>query len=226
MRRFVLASLLVSSAVAVAAPAAAQITTFTNRGAFAGAAAPLSTVDFESFATDTSFRTSPVDAGPFSVRVVGTTASNTSYNFVDVAPAASSESDVNGTNNLRVFTDATSSFFFQFDNPTTAFGADFRSFNDSSLRTLIFVDGMQITPPVSPMSGALTFFGFTSTSAFSTVEFRGVQNDVFGIDDVSFSRATAAVPEPATWAMMLFGFGGLGYSMRRRSSAGSRVRYA
>ncbi|WP_246167336.1 PEPxxWA-CTERM sorting domain-containing protein [Sphingomonas piscis] len=27
---------------------------------------------------------------------------------------------------------------------------------------------------------------------------------------------TAAVPEPATWAMMLLGFGGIGYSMRRR----------
>jgi serralysin len=28
--------------------------------------------------------------------------------------------------------------------------------------------------------------------------------------------STAAVPEPATWAMMLLGFGAVGYSMRRR----------
>jgi hypothetical protein len=34
------------------------------------------------------------------------------------------------------------------------------------------------------------------------------------------------VPEPATWAMMLFGFGGLGYAMRRRSAPGMRVRFA
>jgi len=27
---------------------------------------------------------------------------------------------------------------------------------------------------------------------------------------------TAAVPEPATWAMMLLGFGGIGFAMRRR----------
>jgi hypothetical protein len=30
------------------------------------------------------------------------------------------------------------------------------------------------------------------------------------------SAATGAVPEPATWAMMLLGFGGIGFSLRRR----------
>ena len=34
--------------------------------------------------------------------------------------------------------------------------------------------------------------------------------------NLSFA-ATSAVPEPATWAMMLMGFGAVGYSMRRRS---------
>jgi hypothetical protein len=39
---------------------------------------------------------------------------------------------------------------------------------------------------------------------------------------------TAAVPEPATWAMMLFGFGAVGFGMRRRRQKGEklRVRYA
>ncbi|TCJ32186.1 FxDxF family PEP-CTERM protein [Parafrankia sp. BMG5.11] len=36
-----------------------------------------------------------------------------------------------------------------------------------------------------------------------------------------------AVPEPATWAMMLFGFGAIGFGMRRRKSKEKlRVRYA
>ena len=35
----------------------------------------------------------------------------------------------------------------------------------------------------------------------------------FGIDRVF---VTAAVPEPGTWAMMLLGFGAIGFSMRRR----------
>ncbi len=36
------------------------------------------------------------------------------------------------------------------------------------------------------------------------------------------AAATPAVPEPATWALMLMGFGAVGYSMRRRS----KVRFA
>lgn len=36
----------------------------------------------------------------------------------------------------------------------------------------------------------------------------------------------AAVPEPATWAMMLLGFGAIGFGMRRRRSDMLRVRFA
>lgn len=35
-----------------------------------------------------------------------------------------------------------------------------------------------------------------------------------------------AVPEPTTWGMMLLGFVGLGYTVRRRASTAVRVRYA
>ena len=38
--------------------------------------------------------------------------------------------------------------------------------------------------------------------------------------------ATAGVPEPATWAMMLMGFGAVGFAIRRRRGAAMRVRYA
>ena len=37
-----------------------------------------------------------------------------------------------------------------------------------------------------------------------------------GVDNVSLSALTGAVPEPSTWAMMLIGFGAIGLSTRRR----------
>lgn len=40
------------------------------------------------------------------------------------------------------------------------------------------------------------------------------------------SDVTGAVPEPATWAMMLVGFGVAGYAMRRRQKVAATVRFA
>ena len=40
------------------------------------------------------------------------------------------------------------------------------------------------------------------------------------------SNAVAAVPEPATWGLMVIGFGGLGFAMRRREKVATRVRFA
>jgi hypothetical protein len=34
-----------------------------------------------------------------------------------------------------------------------------------------------------------------------------------------FSPSVAAVPEPASWAMMLLGFGAIGFALRRRTAA-------
>ena len=45
-----------------------------------------------------------------------------------------------------------------------------------------------------------------------------------GTITITYDAASAAVPEPATWAMMMLGFGLLGAGMRRRTT--TRVRYA
>lgn len=64
---------------------------------------------------------------------------------------------------------------------------------------------------------------FVGTGASTTLSFAGVgagTNVDVGIDDV---LVQSAVPEPSTWAMMLVGFGAVGFSMRRRKSANSRA---
>jgi hypothetical protein len=43
-------------------------------------------------------------------------------------------------------------------------------------------------------------------------------NPFFGQNDVLTISAVAAVPEPSTWAMMILGFGGVGFVAYRRKA--------
>ena len=66
----------------------------------------------------------------------------------------------------------------------------------------------------------LTSVSFTSSAGIEAVK----QVRIAGLNAVN-----GAVPEPATWAMMLFGFGAVGFGMRRRRSQKQgklRVRFA
>lgn len=49
----------------------------------------------------------------------------------------------------------------------------------------------------------------------------------FVVDDISLTgpAAVQGVPEPASWALMLLGFGGTGYALRRRRAPAMRVRF-
>ncbi|KQS04759.1 PEP-CTERM domain protein [Sphingomonas sp. Leaf357] len=79
------------------------------------------------------------------------------------------------------------------------------------------------------LSALLSGLTITNGQSFA---FRWIDSDPTGaddglaVDDFSLSAVTAAsaVPETATWAMMIAGFGMIGSAMRRRSSA--RVSYA
>lgn len=62
--------------------------------------------------------------------------------------------------------------------------------------------------------GPSLFTGSTSLPTFSTGQY-ALTSDV---DGAISTLAIAAVPEPATWAMMAAGFAAVGFSMRRRKS--------
>ena len=46
------------------------------------------------------------------------------------------------------------------------------------------------------------------------------------VNTAQIYRQFAAVPEPATWAMLMFGFGGIGFALRRNRKVTARIRYA
>ncbi len=57
----------------------------------------------------------------------------------------------------------------------------------------------------------------------------GVNGQLTGVPEtiyVRFNNFAGAVPEPATWAFMIFGFGAIGGAMRRQRKANVKVSYA
>lgn len=92
------------------------------------------------------------------------------------------------------------------------------------------LNGIPINLTPNGQYEAGTLFGVSTTpGANNTLVISGtagVAND--GATDANFSGTitfgTAAVPEPATWAMMLVGFGAVGFGMRRRNARSSTVR--
>ena len=92
----------------------------------------------------------------------------------------------------------------------------------------ILLDGMaNMFSLVTPAGAAETWAccqpggngAFTLGTGPHTLTFTATNtSNVLGTYSGNFNFAVAPVPEPATWAMMLLGFGGIGFAMRRRRS--------
>ena len=143
-------------------------------------------------------------------------------------------------NALPVAPDGTQAAFIQFyvTPPSGSIGWTVNGFNPGALYTLSFyaagsaLDGVGVNPfditfvgattadttSFTPLAGLYQYnsLSFTATAASVTIGFIGTGtsgNLVTGLDDLLI---TSAVPEPATWAMMLLGFGGIGFMLRNR----------
>jgi hypothetical protein len=98
------------------------------------------------------------------------------------------------------------------------------SFGDINLGP-ITINGITIPRTSGPnlTNETFTIAGITLNQGENTISVGGnVVSRVGGTAQYNGSvalTAASAVPEPATWAMMLFGFGAIGYSMRSRKSS-------
>jgi hypothetical protein len=117
------------------------------------------------------------------------------------------------------------------------FSLDFAGSLNSILPTALVVSFLTSQGPVSQLSGRSSGMGletininWTGLTSFSYYGFNGstqqIDNLVVGVDrkakssDVEMSAmavpSAGAVPEPASWALMLGGFGAIGFATRRR----------
>lgn len=122
-----------------------------------------------------------------------------------------------------------------FSNPVTAFALDLGVFFGAPFpyppgtipgaATTLYGQPLQIATSqgnfvVNPATTQnLTFFGVTSDTPFTSFTISGLSNQAGAslvFDNLRFGTSTiqSAVPEPATWAMMLLGFGFIGAAMR------------
>ena len=82
------------------------------------------------------------------------------------------------------------------------------------------IAGSQLTNPNSGGAYVLYSFLVTGTGLDTLTIHASDHPSYIALDDVSVvSGINGAVPEPATWAMMLIGFGGIGLAMRRKRTA-------
>jgi hypothetical protein len=193
---FLFAGAATAAALFSATPAASQAV-YTDAGAFTAATSP-TTYNF-SFTNPNETVFSPYTLGPATF-----SGDFTGYNDGGYGTGVSYLGDYS---TLTVTTDAASIGFFlgAYDAPETI------TYNVDGISGMFNVPGASDT----------AFLGFSGLSGSSTITFSNSAE----LDTVKFLASTmTAVPEPATWTMMLAGFALMGFALRRRAGASRLMR--
>ena len=147
----------------------------------------------------------------------------TTYAGINWAPGQwqyydSSQPPYNPSSNYERVYDFTSNGEFDFSGPVVFNGASFSGYPDATVQfqlslggSVVWTSGM-LSPNGTPMFLASGYSGLVDK-----VEVLSPRPDFFVMDDVTYNAG--GVPEPATWALMLGGFGLAGVTLRRRRVA-------
>ena len=134
------------------------------------------------------------------------------FNGGDLAP--------NGVINQAITTSAGQSYTLSFDYAVTSGGAQSLTASVLDANTLATISTQTVfTTLSSPKTGGFSFTALSSGTIvrFSDVATNPTNSQDIGLDNVSVTGT--ALPEPASWALMIVGFGLVGGAVRRRSQA-------
>ena len=119
-------------------------------------------------------------------------------------------------------------------SPVASGSYDFRLTGAYDTFLTLYASPFSPTAPLTNIIAANDDLGTSTNSGFTanllagtvyTAVISGYSNQSFGTYQLTIANA-AAVPEPATWGMMLAGFGMVGFGLRRRAKPSVRVTYA
>lgn len=234
----------VAAIVAIAIlPSIAQAqTSYTNKAAFLVAAGSTQTETFSTSPVGNFANTSGVFNATFDgFKVTGQNGGN----YVGIANGSVANSGDNtpipgsftGQNFLGWgnIAGGIMSLTINFNAATTAFGFDWFD-TDTTDSYSINIPGGTIfnSPPFTLSNGVIAssgFFGLVSATPFTSIVITNNQTGGYmsteGMDNFitnGVGSVNSGVPEPATWAMMMLGFGAIGFAMRRQTKV--RVAYA
>ena len=208
---------LIGSSAVVAAPAAASVVEYTSQAAFNAAVSGVTTFTFDQGNVPPlfTFEPNPSTFNGVTFEDLPTPANATSGGSAALILISASTTPTYGQDFLAYQNEDPSILGTISSAGATAFGFIFGSYvNVGSSATLTLNSGEAFT--VTPDTVA-QFIGFTSDAPITSISID--YDNSYTFDVLSVSSNLASVPEPASWALMLVGFGGLGAVMRRRRLA-------